>query len=146
MEATLSGKNQAPLSLNWQSTDPRTGFLPNHGQSGSVPSGNASASMTGTAVRYSQIIDVAKMDSLGLELDWTGTAIGAFVVYASVSGASWYDITALFLTPVISNPSGSNSGTLGGYKQYEYKYFLVKYTNASSTGTLTGYLQVKDLN
>jgi hypothetical protein len=102
--------------------------------------------MTGTAVRYSQILDVSRMDSLGLELDWTGTPVGAFVLYASVSGSSWYDVTALFLTPAIANPSGSNLGTLAGYKQYEYKYFLVKYTNASSTGTLSGYLQVKDLN
>lgn len=142
----MSGKNQVPVTLNWQTTDPRTGFLPTNTQSGSVPSGSTSATMTATAVRYSQILDVSKMDSIGLELDWTSTPVGTFVLYGSVSGASFYDVTALFLTPAIANPSGSNSGTLAGYKQYEYKYLMVKYTNTSSSGVLTGYVQLKDLN
>lgn len=101
--------------------------------------------MTGTAVLFSQIIDVSRMDTLGLELDWTGTPTGTFNIFASVSGASWKDVTASFL-PTISNPAGSASDTLVGYKQYEYKYFLLEYTNASGVGVLTGYLQVKDLN
>jgi hypothetical protein len=145
----MGHKNQAPIVLNFQSADPRTGFLPLNNKTaniGSIPSGVASGTMTGAAVLYSQILDVSRMDSLGLELDWTGTPTGTLALLASVSGASWADVTALFTTPAITNPAGGASTTLGGYKQYEYKYFLMKYTNASGAGSLTGYLQVKDLN
>lgn len=141
----ISGKNQVPITLNWQSADPRTGFLPTHNPGGSTPSGNASGSMTGTAVLYSQILDVAKMDSLGLELDWTSTPIGVFQILGSVSGASFYSVASLF-SPTLAQPSGSNSGYLGEAQQYGYRYFMVIYTNTSSSGTLTGYVQVKDLN
>jgi len=141
-------KNQAPITLNWQSLDPRTGFLPLNNNSfgkGSPPSGVAAGSMAGTAILYSQVVDVSRMDTLGLELDWSGAPVGVLSILGSVSGANWFDVTANF-APAISNPSGSNTGTFGGYKQYEYKYVLVRYTNASGAGSLTGYLQVKDLN
>lgn len=139
----MSGKNQYPVTLNWQSTNPATGFLPNPNQNGSSPSGTVSGVMATTATIYSQIIDVSKMDNIGLEMNWTGTPVGVISVLVSNSGANFYPLT---FSPGIVQPAGTATGIPINITQLQFKYIMVKYVNASGTGVLTGYAQMKDLN
>lgn len=143
MGKSISGKNQFITQFNWQSTDPRTGFQPTHQPGGSIPSGNPNGTMAGTSVIYSNIIDLAKMDNVGLEVNWTGTPVGVFEVMGSNSGLNFYAIT---FSPSLGQPSGTASGELISLQQYPWKYIMLRYTNASGAGTLTVYGQFKDLN
>lgn len=143
MGKSISGKNQFWNIFNWQSTDPRTGFQPTHPPGGSTPSGTTSGTMSGTSVIYSNIIDIAKMDSTGLEITWTGTPTGTIELYGSVSGLYFYTIT---FSPAFGQPAGSASGELLSLQQYPWKYLMIKYTNASGSGSLIVYGQYKDLN
>lgn len=141
----MSGKNQFPCELNWQSTSPVTGFLPlnnNTAGKGSVPSGVAGGTMASTNTIYSNILDVSRMDNIGLELNWTGTPTGTISVLVSNSGVNFYALSS----PTISQPSGSASGTTVQLNQLPFKYMMLSYTNASGSGTLTAFIQLKDLN
>lgn len=139
----MSGKNQYPSTLNWQSTNPATGFVPNPIQGGSIPSGVLTGTMTDSSTIYSNIIDLSKMDNVGLEVTWTGTPTGTISVLGSNSGKSFY---ALTFSPVLAQPTGSASGYLIDLTQYPFKYFMIQYVNSSGTGVLTIYSQFKDLN
>ena len=142
----MSGKNQSPIILNWQSTSPVTGFLPlnnNTAGKGSVPSSVLLGAMASTNVIYSQIIDLSRMDNLGLQFNWTGTPTGTIVILASNDGAIFYPDPD---SPSITQPSGSATGTLVNLNQFPYKYLLVQYTNTSGSGNLTSTAQQKDLN
>lgn len=139
----MSGKNQYFTAYNWQSTNPITGFLPTHPPGGSTPSGTVGGTMATTSVIYSNIVDVAKMDNLGLEVTWTGTPTGVFEVQGSDSGINFYSLT---FSPALAQPAGSASGYLVDLNQFPFRYILLKYTNASGSGTLTVYGQNKDLN
>ena len=140
----MSGKNQFPAQLNWQSTSPITGFLPlnnNTQGKGSVPSGVLTGTMSGTSTIYSNIIDVSRMDNSGLEISWTGTPTGAITYNASISGSFFFPITL-----TTTQPSGSSGGFGVNLNQYPYKYLLVEYTNSTGSGVLTAWAQFKDLN
>lgn len=139
----MSGKNQYPVTFNWQATNPATGFLPNPNQSGSIPSGTVNGAMASTNTIYSQILDISKMDNQGLEVTWTGTPTGTIQVLVSCSGISFY---ALTFNPALSQPNGSASGYAIDLNQIPFKYMLLQYTNVSGSGTLTVYGQQKDLN
>lgn len=142
----MSGKNQYPLIFNWQSTDPSIGFLPLNGNTsdkGSVPSGVATGAMASTNVIYSQIVDVSKMDNIGLHVSWTGTAVGVFKVTASNPGTQF---SALTFSPLLQQPNGSDGFYTISLNQFPYKYILLQYTNTSGTGVLSVVGQQKDLN
>jgi hypothetical protein len=142
----LSGKNQFPLQFSWQSSDPRVGFLPinnNTQGSGSVPSGIHSGTMSGTNTIYSQILDVSRMDNLGLEVAWSGTPTGTLSIMTSVSAVNW---NALTFNPALPQPSGSAAGYSVSLNQLPFKYILLVYVNSSGTGVLTVADQNKDLN
>lgn len=139
----MSGKNQYPSTLNWQSTNPSIGFLPTHNPSGSTPSGVVAGAMASTNTIYSNIIDVSKIDNSGLEVNYTGTPTGTISVMASNSGLNFYDLT---FDPSLTQPAGSAGGYLIDLNQYPFKYIMIKYVNASGTGSLTVYTQFKDLN
>jgi len=142
----MSGKNQYPFSINWQSTSPVTTFLPNNpsqNSGGSAPSGLINGSMSGTNTIYSQILEVAKMDNSGLEVTWTGTPTGTLQLMVSNSGVNFY---ALTFSPPIAQPSGSSGGYVISINQIPFKYMMFQYINSSGTGTLTIYGQNKDLN
>lgn len=139
----MSGKNQFPTVFDWQTTDPSLTFLPTPYQAGSTPSGNSNGTMTGTTVIYSNIIDVSKMDNIGLEVDWTGTPTGTFEVMFSNKGKSFKSVT---FDPVLAQPTGAAGGMGVDLNQYPWKYIMLRYTNASGTGTLTVTGQQKDLN
>lgn len=139
----MSGKNQYPNTYNWQSTSPVTGFLPTHSPGGSTPSGTVAGTMSSTNTIYSNIIDLAKMDNIGLEITWTGTPTGTFQVMGSNSGINFY---ALTFNPALGQPAGSAGGYLIDLTGYPFKYIMLEYMNASGSGTLTAYGQSKDLN
>lgn len=139
----MSGKNQYPTTFNWQSISPVIGFLPNPNNPGSIPSGTVSGTMSGTNTIYSNIIDLSRMDNVGLEVNWTGTPVGTFSVLGSNSGANFY---ALTFDPALGQPNGSAGGYLIDLTQYPFKYILLEYVNSSGSGNLTVYAQNKDLN
>lgn len=142
----MSGKNQSVVVFNWQSTNPQTGFLPlnnNTVNKGSVPSGIVNGVMTGTSTIYSQIIDVSRMDNIGLEVAWSGTAVGTLSVLVSNSGINWPSLT---FDPVLAQPAGVAGEYFVGITQGQFKWVMLQYTNASGVGSLTVYGQVKDLN
>lgn len=99
--------------------------------------------MTGTSTIYSQIIDISRMDNIGLEVTWTSTAVGTFSVMVSNSGINFY---ALTFDPVLTQPAGAAGGYYINLTQLAAKYMMLKYVNSSSTGVLTVYGQQKDLN
>lgn len=139
----MSGKNQFPVTINWQSTNPQTNFLPANYQSGSPSSGVVSGTMSSTNTIYSQIIDVSKMDNLGFEVNWSGTPTGTLTVSVSNSGINWPNLT---FSPVLAQPSGSAGFYALGLELFEFKYVMFSYTNVSGSGTLTIYGQNKDMN
>ena len=83
------------------------------------------------------------MDNIGLEVTWAGTPTGTFEVMGSNSGASFY---ALTFNPALTQPAGSGGGYLIDLTGFPFKYIMLKYVNASGSGTLTVYGQNKDLN
>lgn len=139
----MSGKNQFPNTLNWQSSDPRTGFVPNPNQNGSVPSGVTSGTMASTNTIYSNIVDVSKMDNLGYEVNWTGTPNGTLTVFVSVSGVNWPSLT---FSPVLQQPAGVAGYYFLNIALQSFKYIMFQYVNSSSSGVLTISGQNKDLN
>lgn len=144
----MSGKNQAPNTFNWQTTDPQLTLLPLNNNTygiGSLPSGTLSGAMASTNVIYSNIIDVSRMDSVGIEVNWTGTPTGVLQVMCSNSGKSG-NFFALTFNPAFNQPAGGagNEGLV--LQQVPFKYLYLVYTNASGSGTLTAYGQVKDFN
>lgn len=142
----MSGKNQAPVIFNWQSTDPRTNFLPlnlNTQGRGSIPSGVLDGVMSGTNTIYSQIIDVSRMDNIGIEVAWSGNPAGTLSVLVSCSAINW---NALTFNPALAQPAGASASMFIDITQLAAKYILLAYVNASGAGILTAYGQVKDLN
>lgn len=139
----MSGKNQFPNVYNWQSTDPSATFQPTPYQTGSLPSGNPNGVMTGTNTIYSQIVDVSKMDNIGLQVDWSGTPTGTFTVNGSNNGTTFH---ALTFNPVLAQPSAAAGGMIIDINQFPWKYILLEYTNISGSGILTALGQNKDLN
>jgi hypothetical protein len=142
----LGHKRQYPSELNWQTTNPVTTFLPlnnNTATRGSVPSGITNGSMTGTTTIYSNIVDSSLLDNIGAEVTYTGTATGTITVMASNSGINFY---ALTFSPTLAQPSGSFGGYLIDLNQLPFRYYMFVYTNVSGTGSLTVYMQAKDIN
>ncbi len=100
--------------------------------------------MTGTAVLQAAAAQhVENFDNLGLQVDWTGAAIGVFEVLGSIDGETFH---ALTFDPALAQPAGSSSGYLIDINQFPWPFLQVKYTNASSTGVLNVWLFSKDLN
>ena len=141
----MSGKNQYPTQLDWQSTNPQTGFNPTPALygGGSIPSGVTSGVMSGTSVIYSNILEVSRMDNIGIEVSWAGTPTGTLVVLVSNSGKNW---SALTFSPAIAQPVGTSGVETINLNQLPFKYMMLQYTNSSGSGTITAYLQCKDLN
>lgn len=139
----MSNKNQGIVAFNWQSVSPIIGFLPTHPRGGSNPSGLLAGPMASTNTIYSQIVDVATMDNVGLEVSWTGTPSGTFSVLGSNSGSFFF---ALTFNPALAQPSGSAGGYGVDLFTFPFKYLLLEYVNVSGSGSLFVYGQNKDLN
>lgn len=83
------------------------------------------------------------MDNQGLEVTWTGTPTGTLSVMVSNSGINFYSLT---FNPVLTQPAGAAGGYAIDLNQVPFTYMMLKYVNASGSGTLTVYGQQKDLN
>ena len=141
----MSSKNQFPSTFNWQSTNPQTGFNPVGALygGGSEPSGVAGGAMASTNTIYTNILDVSRMDNVGLEVAWSGTPTGTLSVLVSNSGINW---SALTFSPPIGQPAGSAAMETIDLNQLPFKYLMCQYVNSTGSGTLNIYLQLKDLN
>lgn len=142
----MSGKNQYPITFNFQSANPVTTLKPivnQAGSGGSIPSGVAGGTMATTATIYSNIIDISRMDNIGIELAWSGTPTGVVSILSSSSGVNF---NALTFSPVLAQPAGAAGGMAISLNQLPFKYLMIKYVNASGSGTLTAFGQAKDLN
>lgn len=141
----MSGKNQYPSTFNWQATDPSLTLLPLNAstQQGSIPSGNASGTMASTNSIYSQIIDISRIDNIGITIKYVGTGTGTITVQVANADAIF---NALTFDPVLTQPAGSSGGYFINLTQLGAKYIMLKYVNASGSGTLTATAQFKDLN
>jgi hypothetical protein len=141
----LGAKNQWPVTLNWQSTNPATNFLPQNQktQNGSVPSGVTSGAMASTNLIYSQIMDVSRADAVGISLTFSGTPTGVIQIMVANLDAVFY---ALTFNPGLSQPAGAAGGFYVNLSEIGFKFVMVEYTNTSGTGTLTGTVQMKDWN
>lgn len=142
----MSGKNQWPATLNWQSSDPRTTFNPSSQptQNGSIPSGVTTGTMSSTNTIYSNIIELSRMDNEGFTVNWTGNPTGTLTLLAAnADGQVWPSLT---FNPSLAQPSGS-AGFMGiEITQFKYKYLMFQYVNASGSGVLTINAQSRDLN
>ena len=141
----MSGKNQFVGQFNFQSANPATSFIPNSNLygGGSVPSGTAGGAMASTNTIYSNILDVSRMDNIGLEVAWSGTPTGTLSILCSNSGVNF---SALTFSPALSQPAGSAGNMNIDLNQLPFRFIMLKYVNASGSGTLTSYIQGKDLN
>jgi hypothetical protein len=140
----MGHKNQTILTFNWQSSNPQTGFNPTpYNGAGSTPSGTEGGTMSSTNTIYSNIIEVSRMDNHGIEVAWTGTPTGTLTILVSNSGLNW---PALTFDPVLTQPVGSANSIAINLNQLPFKYVMLKYINASGSGTLKAYTQLKDLN
>lgn len=141
-------KSQYPDTLNWQTTSPVTGFLPQPGPNSdaagnSTKSGVLAGTMSGTNTIYTNIFGISVMDNIGIELTWTGTPTGTFQVMVSNSGINFYPLT---FSPSLTQPAGSAGGNAIALIGIPFRYAFVQYTNASGTGTVTEYNQSKANN
>lgn len=144
----MGNKNQFSVTLNWQSANPATGFLPinNNTKNGSAPSGVIQGPMASTNTIYSQIIEKSVYDNIGAEVNFNyggGSAVGTLSVMASNSGLHFY---ALTFSPALGQPAGTSGGYVIDLNQYPFKYIMFQYTNSSGSGNLSAYLQLLDLN
>lgn len=141
----MSGKNQYPFTANWQSTSPVPTFRPVVALwgGGSQPSAIVTGTMSGTNTIYSNIIDISRMDNIGLEVAWSGTPTGTFSIMVSNSGINF---NALTFTPPLAQPAGSAAGMAIDLNQVPFKYMMLQYVNVSGAGSLAVYGQSKDLN
>lgn len=98
--------------------------------------------MATTATIYSQILEVSKMDNVGILYAWTSTATGTLSVISG-DGTIW---TALTFTTALTQPAGTAGNSGININQYPWKYLMLKYVNASGSGVLTATAQFKDLN
>ncbi len=99
--------------------------------------------MTGTTTLLSPIQNIQNFDNIGLQVEWTSTAIGTISVQCSVDGTVF---DALTFDPLLTQPAGASGHYLIDLNQVPFPYLQVKYVNASSTGVLNVYMFSKDVN
>lgn len=102
------------------------------------------ATMSGTNTITSTEIDVSAFNAATIDLTWTGTPNGSFVVQFSVplnadgTGSNFQSIT-LSSSPTASGAAGSHLIDLQRFKTTKLR---VRYTNSSSSGVLNGWITV----
>src|SRR4051812_28612104 len=84
--------------------------------------------MTGTDVLESETFSIQNLDNVGLQIQWTGDAVGTIEVQASVNNIDFHTFT---FDPVLAQPAGTDGGYLVSLNQVPFPYVKVIYTNAS---------------
>lgn len=100
--------------------------------------------MTGTNTITSEYIPVQNHDNLGIQLSWTGDAIGNIYVLGTndISTAPF----SLTFNPVLAQPAGVDGGYGISINQFPWLYVALQYTNISGNGILVANIVAKDLN
>ncbi len=107
------------------------------------------ATMTGTTVLTSDVISLDDGRTLiGVQLVWTSTAVGAWSFEGSCNykrrgtddATTEGDWTVFTLAASPSNPAGVAGSVLVDLSEVPWSHIRIKYTNASSTGVLNGYV------
>lgn len=109
----------------------------------------------------SLISQITYKDTICYQLQWSGAPVGSFKIQGSLdynpglpqsggaaNAGTWADLA--ITNPLTGVTASSFSTTLGSpilinLNQLGFPYIKVVYTNASSTGTLNGYLSAKSL-
>lgn len=130
---------QNEFELNWSATQNSNPFNPNPAVN---LSGVTTGAMASTNTIYSNVQTVPQMHNIGLEITWTGTPTGTISILVSNSGNNFY---ALTFNPTLAQPSGSGGGYVIDLNQLPFLYYMIRYVNASGTGSLFAYICQKDL-
>ena len=97
--------------------------------------------MTGTTVLTSTAVDCSEIDSVGIQMVWTGTPNGTFACQVSDDdGTTWSSFT---LSPVLAAAAGGASNTYSSVANFGHQKIRFTYTNTSSTGVLNGTVYIK---
>jgi hypothetical protein len=99
--------------------------------------------MNGTATLLSPATSIKNLDNIGLQIDWTSTAVGTISVLCSIDGVTYHDLT---FSPLLTQPAGTAGGYLISLGQLPYLWIKAKYINTSSTGVLNISICGKDIN
>lgn len=87
-------------------------------------------------------------DNIGLQVEWTGSPSGTFVVEASINWderlqtGSFYELD---FNPELGSAAGSADGYLINLNQLPFSYYRVSYTAISSSGVLNVYATSKEI-
>jgi hypothetical protein len=101
--------------------------------------------MTGTSTITSNAVDVTNSDSAAIEITWTGTPTGTFVVQGAVrndAGGAPVNFQNITLSATLS-ASGSAGSHLVNLSGIGYTWIRVSYTNVSGTGSVSAWATVK---
>jgi hypothetical protein len=99
--------------------------------------------MASTNVVYSNILEISRIDNIGVEAGWTGTPTGVLAILVSNSGVNW---AAPVISSALSQPAGSASNIYRELTNCGAKFIMATYTNTSGTGVLSVTLQLKNLS
>ena len=105
-----------------------------------------------SATLTSSVVEIRNQDNVGIQLSWTGTAVGTFAVQISINHAEdangnvtvagdWVPLT---LSPSIA-AAGSADSAIIDLNQMSASYIRVVYTRSSGTGTLNAYITAKGI-
>jgi hypothetical protein len=103
------------------------------------------AVMTGTNVLTSSVIDTWMADQAGLEIQWTGTPSGTFLMKASNQYDPANNPNATFITvgavmtpafPIPAGAPGTYIGSISVLVALPQRWLRVEYTNSSGSGIL----------
>lgn len=130
---------QNSFELNWGVALNANPYNPNQAVN---LTGVVAGAMASTNTIYSNVQAIPQQHNVGVELTWTGTPTGTISVLVSESGNNFYPLT---FNPALAQPAGSASGYVISLNQVPFKYFALKYVNASGSGTLTSWVGQKDL-
>lgn len=137
----MGAKKTVSFTFNWQDTNPAPTFNPTANPQ--VLSGVTAGVMANTDTIYSNIQNVDLLDNHGVQIDYSGNAVGTITILASNNGRIFYPLT---LVPAITQPAGNPGGCIGSLNQLPYKYIMFRYVNTSGNGLLTIINNSKDLN
>lgn len=119
--------------------------------------------MTGTSQIFSSISNILHKDSVGVQLDWTGSPTGSFEIkvsnnykpalaqsegFGAPNNGTWISLAIENpLTGIVATTfsTGLGSPIAINLNQLAFAWLQVVYTNASGTGVLTGNITAKSL-
>ncbi len=99
--------------------------------------------MTGTSTLTSDPTNIANLDNVGLQIAWTGTAVGTLSVKCSIDNVTYSDLT---FSPLLAQPVGVAGGYLISLNQLPFPWIKLVYVNASGVGVLNAQVCAKDIN